>query len=167
MNLSETAFVSQSWNKSAQRKSDYDFTLRWFTPASEIALCGHATLASARVIFDRMVRHDESETTINFETKYKGVLMATMKWKTNRISINFPLTPLTTITEKELPCLPQLLQHLLQPFDVNHVHSVHYALSTKYLFVRLHDNCGEKGLLEIKPNFQQLDAVMNGKILLN
>lgn len=133
--------------------------MRWFTPTSEIALCGHATLASARVLFDRMEQHNESETTITFETKYKGVLMATMNWKSNRISINFPLTPVTPFTEKELPCLPQLLQHLLQPFDVNHVHSVHYASSTKYLFVRLHDNYGEKGLLEIKPNFQQLVAL--------
>lgn len=41
LNLSETAFVSKSWNKSEVQKSDKDFTLRWFTPTSEVALCGH------------------------------------------------------------------------------------------------------------------------------
>ena len=41
-NLSETAFFVQR---------DSDFHLRWFTPASEIDLCGHATLATAHVLF--------------------------------------------------------------------------------------------------------------------
>jgi len=157
INLSETAFVSQAWSRSNQRKSEYDFTLRWFTPTSEIALCGHATLASARVIFDRMEKQTENETTINFETKYKGVLMATMNWNTNRISINFPLTPVTPITEKKLTCLPQLLRNLLP--DLKQMHSVHYTSATKYLLVRLHDNFGEQGLLQIKPDFSQLSEL--------
>lgn len=156
MNLSETAFVSHSWNKSNPRQSEYHFTLRWFTPTNEIALCGHGTLATARVLFDRMEQHGKQETTINFETKYKGVLKATMNWDTKRISINFPLTPVTPITGKELSCLTQLLQHLVEPLNVRQIHSVHFASSTKYLLVRLHDDSGEQGLLNLKPNFQQL-----------
>ncbi len=42
MNLSETAFVV--------RRADGEFDLRWFTPAEEVDLCGHATLASAHVV---------------------------------------------------------------------------------------------------------------------
>ncbi|HMC40580.1 MAG TPA: PhzF family phenazine biosynthesis isomerase, partial [Acidimicrobiales bacterium] len=42
INLSETAF--------AVRRPDGDFDLRWFTPAAEVDLCGHATLASAHVL---------------------------------------------------------------------------------------------------------------------
>lgn len=42
MNLSETAFVV--------RRSDGDYDLRWFTPAVEVDLCGHATLAAAHVV---------------------------------------------------------------------------------------------------------------------
>jgi predicted PhzF superfamily epimerase YddE/YHI9 len=42
MNLSETAFVVE--------RSDGDYDLRWFTPAVEVDLCGHATLASAHVL---------------------------------------------------------------------------------------------------------------------
>src|SRR6186713_1419178 len=43
MNLSETAFLV--------RRSD-GFDLRWFTPAIEVDLCGHATLASAHVLWE-------------------------------------------------------------------------------------------------------------------
>lgn len=154
--------MSQSWNKSVPRKSQYDYTLRWFTPTDEIALCGHATLASARVLFDRMEVPGDKETTINFETKYKGVLSATMNWETGRIAINFPLTPVTPYTEKHFSLLPKLLEYLLEPFDVSRIHSVQFAASTKYLFVRLHDDNGEKGLLELKPNFTGLSN-LNGK----
>src|SRR5688572_11885277 len=45
MNLSETAFVSP-------RAGGDGFDLRWFTPAVEVDLCGHATLASAHVLWE-------------------------------------------------------------------------------------------------------------------
>lgn len=44
-NLSETAFFIRKDNR---------FSIRWFTPVSEVALCGHATLASAHVIFHHL-----------------------------------------------------------------------------------------------------------------
>src|SRR5438477_1787947 len=44
-NLSETAFLI--------REGD-DYRLRWFTPATEVPLCGHATLASAAVVMERL-----------------------------------------------------------------------------------------------------------------
>src|SRR3974390_2283507 len=43
-NLSETAFVVREGS---------DYRIRWFTPTVEVALCGHATLASAAVILER------------------------------------------------------------------------------------------------------------------
>ncbi len=43
MNLSETAFLV---------KQEDGFDLRWFTPAVEVELCGHATLASAHVLWE-------------------------------------------------------------------------------------------------------------------
>lgn len=45
-NLSETAFTVPATG------SDADYELRWFTPAAEVALCGHATLAAAHVLMD-------------------------------------------------------------------------------------------------------------------
>src|SRR5688572_31678560 len=44
LNLAETAFVV--------RRPDRDFDLRWFAPAVEVDLCGHATLASAHVLWE-------------------------------------------------------------------------------------------------------------------
>ena len=50
MNLSETAFIVPM-DKSLDFKSGSKFQLRWFTPTTEVPLCGHATLASAAVLF--------------------------------------------------------------------------------------------------------------------
>ena len=44
-NLAETAFLVQS---------DHEYRLRWFTPTTEVPLCGHATLASAAVVMERL-----------------------------------------------------------------------------------------------------------------
>jgi PhzF family phenazine biosynthesis protein len=44
MNLSETAFL--------EKRADGGYTLRWFTPAVEVDLCGHATLASAHILWE-------------------------------------------------------------------------------------------------------------------
>jgi PhzF family phenazine biosynthesis protein len=60
-NLSETAFFVPSGS---------DFHLRWFTPVTEIDLCGHATLASAHVLFEAL---GYQRTHVRFETR-SGVL---------------------------------------------------------------------------------------------
>jgi PhzF family phenazine biosynthesis protein len=58
MNLSETAF--------AVRHED-EWLLRWFTPATEVELCGHATLATAHVLFED--GHVTRDDAIRFSTK--------------------------------------------------------------------------------------------------
>src|SRR3982751_5625727 len=69
MNLSETAFLVPR----ADREHD-GYDLRWFTPAVEIDLCGHATLASAHALWQR---GDLPPTTVaRFHTR-SGVLTAT------------------------------------------------------------------------------------------
>jgi PhzF family phenazine biosynthesis protein len=64
MNLSETAFL--------QRRAD-GFDLRWFTPTTEVPLCGHATLASAHVLWEEGELQSTEEA--RFHTK-SGVLRA-------------------------------------------------------------------------------------------
>ena len=49
MNLSETAFLHREITGKTERDTVY--RLRWFTPATEVDLCGHATLASAHVLW--------------------------------------------------------------------------------------------------------------------
>lgn len=62
-NLAETAFV-------LKRDGYYDYNLRWFTPKTEIDLCGHATLASAYIVSNYV---DKDAVNIDFHTK-SGVL---------------------------------------------------------------------------------------------
>ena len=66
MNLSETAFL-------VRRNDDDGFDLRWFTPTVEVALCGHATLASAHVLWEG--RHLGSDEQARFHTS-SGLLTA-------------------------------------------------------------------------------------------
>ncbi|MBU2511076.1 PhzF family phenazine biosynthesis protein [bacterium] len=76
MNLSETAFL---------QKRDDGFDLRWFTPKTEVDLCGHATLASAHIIWETGVLPPEEKVT--FFTR-SGVLTAEKKDKI--IELGFP-----------------------------------------------------------------------------
>ena len=79
MNLSETAFVVPG----AER-----FDLRWFTPGMEVDLCGHATLASAHILWQNELGPPEDR--IEFETR-SGVLGAELdgEW----ILLDFPSDP--------------------------------------------------------------------------
>lgn len=77
-NLSETAFVVTGGPV---------FPLRWFTPAVEIDLCGHATLATAQVLF----RHVIPETTaVEFST-LSGTLQVTREGE--QLTLDFPARP--------------------------------------------------------------------------
>ena len=63
-NIAETAFLVRRMDGVA------DFDLRWFTPAVEVALCGHATLASGHWALMR----DRSRNSVTFATRRAGVL---------------------------------------------------------------------------------------------
>lgn len=75
-NLSETAFFVSS---------NPGFDLRWFTPTTEVDLCGHATLATAHVIFSHL---NYAEEVIQFETK-SGILKVTRH--PDRLELDFPI----------------------------------------------------------------------------
>lgn len=79
MNLAETAFL-------VPRPDGYD--LRWFTPAVEVDLCGHATLASAHVLWED--GHLAAARQARFHTR-SGLLTADRRgaW----IELDFPVTP--------------------------------------------------------------------------
>lgn len=50
--LAVTAFVVKNEDLSDDKK--YDYFIRWFTPGSELSLCGHATLAASYTIFNKL-----------------------------------------------------------------------------------------------------------------
>jgi PhzF family phenazine biosynthesis protein len=75
-NLAETAFIVPQ---------DNDYFIRWFTPTVEVALCGHATLASAHVFFEHL-GYDKEE--IRFHSK-SGLL--TVRRDSEKITLDFPV----------------------------------------------------------------------------
>ena len=75
-NLAETAFVIPQGN---------DFAIRWFTPAIEVKLCGHATLAAAHIFFNHL-GYDKDK--IIFHSK-SGPL-SVMKAPGSRMTLDFP-----------------------------------------------------------------------------
>lgn len=87
MNLSETAFLIGH---------EDGFDLRWFTPATEVELCGHATLASAHVLWED--GHLGRDQVARFHT-HSGVLEARLldDW----IEMDFPAQPATPVETPE------------------------------------------------------------------
>lgn len=79
-NLSETAFFVENGDS---------FQIRWFTPEVEVNLCGHATLASAHVIFNYLGYNNE---TIQFESK-SGLLKVFRN--NNLLTLDFPTADIT------------------------------------------------------------------------
>jgi PhzF family phenazine biosynthesis protein len=92
MNLAETAFI-------VPRASGDGFDLRWFTPAVEVALCGHATLASAKVMWED--GHVPASERIVFHTRQSGQLVC--KKRGELIELDFPATPATPTTPTAAP----------------------------------------------------------------
>ena len=90
MNLSETAFL---------HKQKDGFNLRWFTPAVEVDLCGHATLASAHILWETglLPRTEKAR----FHTR-SGLLTA--EYRESGIELNFPAKPEeSAVPPPELP----------------------------------------------------------------
>lgn len=81
-NLSETAYIVATPDDPTS-----DFHLRWFTPAVEVDLCGHATLATASLLFEHLGFDRE---TVRFRT-LSGILTATAK--DQRVELDFPNRP--------------------------------------------------------------------------
>ncbi len=87
MNLSETAFFV---------KENGEYTLRWFTPEAEIDFCGHATLATAHILWETGREGTEKELLFNTKT---GRLSA--KKVGDRIELNFPAIEVREVPSDE------------------------------------------------------------------
>lgn len=130
-NLSETAFFV---------KESEGFHLRWFTPEFEIDLCGHATLATAFVLFNHLNFKGE---VIQFHTK-SGVLQ--VRRKGDLIELNFPSRP---------PQPSETPEALLKGLNI---HPVKVLKSRDYFLVYK----DEASIKQIIPDFKflnQLDVV--------
>jgi PhzF family phenazine biosynthesis protein len=130
MNLSETAFL--------YRQAD-GYNLRWFTPAVEVDLCGHATLASAHILWE--VGYLEPGEQARFHTR-SGLLTADRKgaW----IEMNFPAQP-----EEPASAPPGLIEALGVP--------VKYIGKSKFDYLVEVDS--EEIVRSAKPDFSLLATV--------
>jgi PhzF family phenazine biosynthesis protein len=86
-NLAETAYFV---------KSGDHFELRWFTPTTEVDLCGHATLASAYVLFHQL---GYNEKTIRFQSRRSGSL--TVSKEADLLTLDFPADNITEVSITE------------------------------------------------------------------
>lgn len=129
-NLSETAFL-------VRNNQGYD--LRWFTPATEVALCGHATLASAFVLFSCRQWPEES---VRFTTRQSGQLVVAKR--DGLLEMDFPSRP---VHERAVPAgLNEALG--VEPEDV--------LGSAEDLLVVLGS---EKAVANVQPDFGALQRV--------
>ncbi|EAO9608590.1 PhzF family phenazine biosynthesis protein [Salmonella enterica] len=107
-NLSETAFL---------KKEQDGYSLRWFTPAVEVELCGHATLAAAYVIFEH---YQYPGSKISFHTR-SGVL--TVRQVDDTLVMDFPAVKPKYIKTPEnlisaLGLNPDVVESVLEASDV-------------------------------------------------
>lgn len=124
-NLSETAFFVPKGN---------GFHIRWFTPTSEVDLCGHATLATAFVIFN-ILGYDQN--IIEFDSK--SGLLKVIKDDDNLI-LDFPAQPPT-------PC--DIPQEIINALNITPIE----CLQSEDLIVVLND---ESDVQSVEPDFEEL-----------
>ncbi|WP_265571707.1 PhzF family phenazine biosynthesis protein [Sphingomicrobium nitratireducens] len=103
-NLSETAFLKKADGKEA------DWDLRWFTPTSEVNMCGHATIASGHVVIG-------SATKVRFRT-HSGIL--SVERDVERLVLDLPANPVAEVERaglcRALGIAPRPL-HFTERFD--------------------------------------------------
>jgi PhzF family phenazine biosynthesis protein len=127
MNLSETAYL---------KKRGEGFDLRWFTPEVEVDLCGHATLASAHILWEEGLLSENNKAF--FYTK-SGTLTA--EKKSDQIGLNFP-----SKSEKEINEFGKLQKALDTDFIYAGESGYYYIIEVK----------SEEDVKNLKPDFGAL-----------
>jgi PhzF family phenazine biosynthesis protein len=130
MNLSETAFL---------HRQQAGFHLRWFTPSVEVDLCGHATLASAHILWETGLL--DVQEGARFQTR-SGLLTA--ERREEGIELDFPATP-----EEQAVPPPELSQVLGASFN--------YAGRSKFDY--LVEVASEEVVRALRPDFALLRRI--------
>ncbi|KAG7482722.1 phenazine biosynthesis-like domain-containing protein [Solea senegalensis] len=139
MSLSETAFITRI-NSSDTFTTGSRFHLRWFSPITEVNLCGHATLASASVLFKHMKNENP---VVVFETR-GGDLAVSQRG--DSYIMDFPLNPPMKQDPNEFSDTIKVSKILQAPplsaiVGNNPVQDVCLNTNTKKLMIRLDDSC--------------------------
>jgi PhzF family phenazine biosynthesis protein len=135
MNLSETAFVTAYADKRL-------YEIRWFTPKCEVDLCGHATMAAAKVLYEF---YHVSQDWLRFESR-SGSLRTFRNG--NEIMLDFPIDEV----ERYIVCPDELLAAL----GLNSYIRAAIGRKTRKLIVHLED---AENIPLLKPDFAKLAEV--------
>ncbi|MFK8181805.1 MAG: PhzF family phenazine biosynthesis protein [Phormidesmis sp.] len=135
MNLSETAFLHPLGNTEAD-----GFSIRWFSPTTEVDLCGHATLASAHTLWSE--GYLSEGTAAKFKSRRAGWLGAQQQ-ANGWIELDFPEQPV-----KPAHVMPQLVKSLCCQGDIRTV-----TKSQSNYLVETHS---EKSVRAMTPDFVEL-----------
>jgi PhzF family phenazine biosynthesis protein len=142
MNLSETAFLLSAEERPIEESSR--FSLRWFTPEVEVPLCGHATLATAAVLFQGI---GVEGNKVEFETK-SGKLSAERVEK--GIVLDFPLKGFE-------PAKPQ--PELLEVLGIDEFENAATSSDNWYILIQFKD---EEAVRSLNPDFERLKSMSVG-----
>lgn len=130
INLSETAYLLEQ---------DGIFNLRWFSPVTEVDLCGHATLASAHILWEMDILNQDQEARFNTKS---GILTARKIGE--HIEMDFPIEmPITTKCPSEI-------------VDALKVEPIYTGRNRFDYFVELRS---EDTVKSIKPNFEIIKKI--------
>ncbi|MBO0857897.1 MAG: PhzF family phenazine biosynthesis protein [Chloracidobacterium sp.] len=143
MNLPETAFVAP--------RQDGGFDLRWFTPAIEVPLCGHATLASAHALWEAGRLAEDKEA--RFHT-LSGWLIASRNGE--RIEMDFPAL------SADKAELPRSVEEALKIEPQAVFFNGRQDAPGKFL-VELESESAVRGL---KPDFEKLGRAVNAGVII-
>ena len=133
MNLSETAFVKNL-------NGNGGFSLRWFTPKTEVELCGHATLSAAHILWQEKIIPENAESV--FHTVFKGILTA--KKKDDSIELNFPVN---------IPKPSDPIKELETSLGIK---PLHIEITDHHYIAELNS---EEEVLNVKPDFKALEKL--------
>lgn len=141
MNLSETAFLSDV--------EIADYNLRWFTPKSEVNLCGHATIASLHFLYEKNLIKENSQITFNTKS---GIISAGKLEE-----YYFMQLPFISFSKAEFS-LNNLSDAL--GLDFNHIKYDAFISSNRYLYISV-DNL--RTLFNLKPDFIRLTEIISSQ----
>lgn len=133
INLSETAFLMRDITH------PHLFSIRYFTPSTEVPFCGHATLAASKLALDRM-----GLPKVEFITHHQLTLSAVVEG--DSIAMKFPLYP----TEEFLPA-----NALYEALGIHEPGTTRFAKDVNMLLIELPNSDELRGL---KPDFGKLRA---------
>ena len=129
-NLAETAFIVKGFNC---------YEIRWFTPAVEVDLCGHATLASAHIVFNNLGYEDNE---IIFSSLRSGILK--VRQDETLLTLDFPADVFEKVHTPEI--LTEALG--IEPMET-------YKGKTDYMAVLP----SEQNLIDVMPDFVKLNTL--------